>query len=546
MEGDCALLIGESPQNTAGVWRWRVSSAVGVVMVLDPGGGCVDRAEGEGVAGDGRETLELDHQPVRTKTRTRTRTSSINKRETMSHNGTGSNTWADPDCKGPAGVGPVGAGPRAELRRPLSLEVKPARWGGAEPEEKRVQQPPWRSGRAPCPPTRSLTSPGFMRRSESICAMNGGVGGGVSRGRMRPATSLPHIARVGRATPLASPSATTPRGSCLLVALRPINMEQERHAFFQSGFEYEPQFQYTSPQPSAVLDKYREGSNLFLTQAVGIMECVLRKFGSYESFEEATGGALLPKSRVWAAARKYLQKEGCVGEVVVCLSEELLSQAVMMVESCRPTLTINLSGARQHWLEGMLRHEIGTHYLRGVNNSLQPWSSAAGRKHFGLKPANPTEEGLASLHSVLLRKQPYLWRAALLYYTVYYAAHMSFSQLFSHIARFVKDPAVRWEYCIRAKRGQTDTFQPGCFSKDQVYLDGILRILRHRRDIDFKMLASLGKVSYEDVERLRHLAVLHKTRIPHFMQDQERYLQHLDHIVTVNELDDSQLRELIP
>jgi len=49
----------------------------------------------------------------------------------------------------------------------------------------------------------------------------------------------------------------------------------------------------------------------------------------------------------------------CAPQVVVCLSEELLSQAVMMVERCRPTLTINLAGARQHWLEGMLRHEIG-------------------------------------------------------------------------------------------------------------------------------------------------------------------------------------------
>lgn len=49
----------------------------------------------------------------------------------------------------------------------------------------------------------------------------------------------------------------------------------------------------------------------------------------------------------------------CV-QVVVRLSDELLSQAVMVVESCRPTLTINLAGARQHWLEGMLRHEIGT------------------------------------------------------------------------------------------------------------------------------------------------------------------------------------------
>uniref|UniRef100_A0A3Q3X9M4 Uncharacterized protein n=1 Tax=Mola mola TaxID=94237 RepID=A0A3Q3X9M4_MOLML len=353
-------------------------------------------------------------------------------------------------------------------------------------------------------------------------------------GQMRPATSLPHIAKgVGGSMP---PAPTRP---CLLVALRPLNLEQEKQTFFQSDFKYEPQFEYMQPEPNSVLDKYREGSGLFLEQAVGIMECVLRKFGSYENFEEVTGGSVLPKSQVWAAVRKYLQKEGCVGEVVVRLSDELLSQAVMVVESCRPTLTINLAGARQHWLEGMLRHEIGTHYLRGVNNNLQPWATAEGRKQLGLKPANPTEEGLASLHSVLLRKQPYLWRAALLYYTVHHAGSMSFSQLFSHIARFVHDPDVRWEYCLRAKRGQADTSRPGCFSKDQVYLDGILRILRHRRTIDFKTLTSLGKVSYEDVERLRQLAVFSRTRIPHFMRDPERYLQHLDHIVAVNELDDS-------
>lgn len=46
-------------------------------------------------------------------------------------------------------------------------------------------------------------------------------------------------------------------------------------------------------------------------------------------------------------------------QVVVQLSEDLLSQAVMMVENSRPTLAINLTGARQYWLEGMLRHEIG-------------------------------------------------------------------------------------------------------------------------------------------------------------------------------------------
>lgn len=531
-------------------------------MVLDLVDNCMEQTEGVSAVKNSTDGNDVEGLPDRAKpTRCRPRTSSIGQRDRLHHNGLQpkasgavSSPKADQKASGEEVVvrrGTQDGQPttrRASTRRPLSLDITAHRLRISQSTERRILQPPWRSG-APSPPTRSLTSPslgpeGFMRRSESTCTMNASVSPRPSKGRIRPATSLPHIAKLGGLRPMPAPA--SPRMPCLLVALRPINLESERQAFFESDYQYEPQFEYVSPEPVSVLEKYKEGSGLFLSQAVGIMECVLRKFSTYENFEEVTGGSILPKSRVWAAARKYLQKEGCVGEVVVCLSDELLSQAVMMVESCRPTLTINLQGARQHWLEGMLRHEIGTHYLRGVNNNLQPWSTAVGRKQFGLKPANPTEEGLASLHSVLLRKQPYLWRAALLYYTVYHAANMSFSQLFSHIARFVQNPAVRWEYCLRAKRGQTDTSKPGCFSKDQVYLDGILRILRHRRNIDFKLLTSLGKVSYEDVDRLRHLAVLRKTRIPHFMQDEVRYLQHLDYIVEVNELDDAELQNLVP
>lgn len=50
----------------------------------------------------------------------------------------------------------------------------------------------------------------------------------------------------------------------------------------------------------------------------------------------------------------------------------------------------------------------------------------------------------------------------------------------------------------------------GCFSKDQVYLDGILRILRHRRNIDFKMLTSLGKVSSIYLNPVNHLYITYK------------------------------------
>ncbi|XP_023606801.1 uncharacterized protein KIAA0895 homolog isoform X1 [Myotis lucifugus] len=332
---------------------------------------------------------------------------------------------------------------------------------------------------------------------------------------------------------------------CILTAIKPTNLEREKLRFFKSDYTYDPQFEYSNPSLPSVLAKHSHASDRFLKQSINIMELTLQKYGSYEKFEQATGGSLLSKSRIWSHVRKYMMKEGCLGEVVVHLTEDLLSRASMTVVNGCPTLTINVSTAREHWLEGMLRHEIGTHYFRGINNLQQPWGSWTGRRKHELKPNNPTEEGLASIHSVLFRKDPFLWRAALLYYTVFQASRLSFCQLFQDIGKFVKDPNTRWDYCVRAKRGCTDTAQPGCFSKDQVYLDGILQLLRHRDSIDFPLLTALGKVSYEDVDRLKGLGVTENMRVPQFLLDRERYMEHLEKIMEVNELTDRELRDLI-
>lgn len=45
------------------------------------------------------------------------------------------------------------------------------------------------------------------------------------------------------------------------------------------------------------------------------MELALQRYGSYEKFEQATGGNLLTKSRIWHNVKKYMEKEGCLGEV---------------------------------------------------------------------------------------------------------------------------------------------------------------------------------------------------------------------------------------
>lgn len=40
----------------------------------------------------------------------------------------------------------------------------------------------------------------------------------------------------------------------------------------------------------------------------------------------------------------------------------------------------------------------------------------------------------------------------------------------------------------------------GCFGKDQVYLDGILKILRYREKINFSLLTALGKVIFNRLD----------------------------------------------
>ena len=60
----------------------------------------------------------------------------------------------------------------------------------------------------------------------------------------------------------------------------------------------------------------------------------------------------------------------------------------------------------------------------------------------------------------------------------------------------------------------------GAFCKDQVYLEGALQLLKNRRQIDFHFLMQLGKIAFEDVDRLLLLADCENTRIPSFMQDE--------------------------
>ncbi|CAH1268768.1 KIAA0895L [Branchiostoma lanceolatum] len=342
--------------------------------------------------------------------------------------------------------------------------------------------------------------------------------------------------------PLLSSTVSVPRRRVgLLDAVRPANVETEKSRFMRANYNYNPLFFYNYPAAQTVLERFSKPSDNYLDQAITIMENALKRFGTYENFEARTGGKRLTRGEIMTIVKRCFKREKLQnGEVIINLSDDLLSRASMTQSRGRPTLNINVNTSRQFWLEGVARHEIGTHYLRSYNNRLQPWTGGKGRRQYGLLSVNPTEEGLASLHSVLYRRHPFLWRAALLYYTAYRASQMSFSNLFKDLGRFVRDPYVRWDYVLRAKRGQVDTSLPGCFCKDQVYLEGALEILRHRKDINFHNLMRMGKVSWRDLGRLQEHMQTDGTRIPSFMDNLDQYRKLLDYIVMANGLSDDQ------
>ena len=84
----------------------------------------------------------------------------------------------------------------------------------------------------------------------------------------------------------------------------------------------------------------------------------------------------------------------------------------------------------------------------------------------------------------------------------------------------------------------------GAFCKDQVYLDGVLQLLKRRNTLDFHMLVRLGKISHRDVDRLLEHSTLDGTRVPAFMFDLSEYRRQLNHIAKTNGLTDGLLTDV--
>lgn len=154
-------------------------------------------------------------------------------------------------------------------------------------------------------------------------------------------------------------------------------------------------------------------------------------------------------------------------------------------------------------LRRLLMHEIGVHILRYVNGDRQKIQLFK----TGFPGYLATEEGLAVyweekaglLETKTLRK--YAGRVV--------AAHLALSNSFWDVFNALVPllgADMAFNITVRAKRGFTDTSQPGTHTKDIVYLQGYLQIKKYlREDLDDLSLLFTGKIGLQHIPLVQSL-----------------------------------------
>jgi len=276
--------------------------------------------------------------------------------------------------------------------------------------------------------------------------------------------------------------------------------------------------------------------------------------GGGEVVEEA-----LSEAEVERRVEAYLARIGLAGKVRVAWLER--GSAAMVTSATPRALTGTLYLVRaarvgEKRLCALLDHEVGTHFLRAYNQHARALPAATARA----AEAGPTtrglvegaervpralaelisEEGLATLNTLLCSDCKLLASAAVSYYTHWRGAALSFAALFLELRPFVPSRARRWAYVFRAKRGLRDTSRAGALAKDRAYFEGAVRILERREELDFAVLHA-GKVSLEDhaaARALFHSPLAARARaavvLPPFLADRAAYAARLAAIAAAN------------
>lgn len=316
----------------------------------------------------------------------------------------------------------------------------------------------------------------------------------------------------------------------LIRKLTPINLLEEKEKFFADQ-SYNPQFIYEHPVSEAKLLKHGIPQKKYLSLAKEILDQTY--YGRNEADLYHMKGKQLKQKEITKKIKTYLKMHGMEKRFKIVWSSSYVVRTTITPGTVKLRLPVSF---RKEDLLGMLYHEIGTHAVRRVNYEQQPWYKQ--KKKYGFKNYLRTEEGLATLHSLIPHSFKAAFISAIRYLAVHWAQQESFAQLWRKLGRYIQDPERRWIITLRQKRGMTDTSKPGGFTKDLVYFEGLVDVYQYLKENDFNITKLyFGKMALEDVEKAVQMNPNYKPLLPSFfVLDNKTYKKNLKEIGSVNGL----------
>lgn len=314
----------------------------------------------------------------------------------------------------------------------------------------------------------------------------------------------------------------------LIQRVTPVNLLSEREKFFSDN-SYNPQFEYEEPADDDELYKYGTPSPEYLKLAENIVRNAYAN--ASETQLRSTLGPPISQQEVEKRITDFLILHSLEKRYELVWSQTFISRTTISANTIKLRLP---SDFRHQDLNGMLYHEIGTHALRQVNYEEQPWFKQ--KKQFGFRSYLKTEEGLATIHDLLPKSDVLAHSKALNYLATEAAQRYSFSELWEYLTPYIDNLDRRWTMVLRKKRGLTDTSQPGGFTKDLVYFEGFVDMLRWLREYSYDLRGLYyGKIAHEDVARARMHNPQFIPVLPSFYEtDPAAYARRIDEIAQIN------------
>ena len=153
-------------------------------------------------------------------------------------------------------------------------------------------------------------------------------------------------------------------------------------------------------------------------------------------------------------------------------------------------------------LERLKVHEVAVHLFRAANGEKQPYAIFKN----GLAGYLEAEEGLAVYYENKMKvcNQQQMKIYAGRYKAVEQALYKSFAEVFRELKNWFPDEmALRLTF--RAKRGMTDTSQPGALTKDIHYISGYKKVKKLMIDRTMANVFFCGKTGLNHIEKISRM-----------------------------------------